>query len=67
MKAKSADEIRVMTSNVLFWDADNAQLPYAQRAALLSDLYLDFKPDFIGLQEAQYGIGDNIRDAVASE
>ena len=64
---KSADEIRVMTSNVLFWNADNAQLPYGQRAALLSDLYLDFKPDFIGLQEAQYGIGDEIRDAVASE
>lgn len=65
--AKDAGDIRIMTSNVLFGNDSSAQLPWKERAALLTDLYLDFKPDFIGLQEAAGNIGTAIRDGVAAE
>ncbi len=67
MNAKGADEVRIMTSNVLFANAENAELPYDQRAALLSDIYLTFRPDFIGLQESKGAIGDWIKEALADE
>lgn len=55
-------EYRIMSSNVLFGIDKNAVLPYEQRAALLAETYRTFLPDFIGLQEAQGGIGDTIMD-----
>ena len=67
MLAKADDEVRIMTSNVLFTNADNAELPYAQRAALLSDIYLTWHPDFIGLQESKGAIGEDIKVALADE
>ncbi|MBE6546248.1 MAG: hypothetical protein E7668_02255 [Ruminococcaceae bacterium] len=67
MTTKGADEVRIISSNVLFTNAENAELPYEQRAALLSDIYLTWKPDFIGLQESKGGIGDAIKEALADE
>jgi exonuclease III len=47
---------------VLF--TDHGSIPYSNRADLLADLYLDFMPDFIGLQEAQGGIGAAIYEGI---
>ncbi len=60
---KPEDDIRIMTSNVLF--TGDGDIPYRQRAALLSQLYLDYMPDFIGLQEAKDGIGEEIYKGVS--
>ena len=65
--SKNSGEIRIMTSNVLFSTDTSTGLSWRDRAALLSDLYLDFKPDFIGLQEAAGNIGDAIKKNVSSE
>ena len=66
---KNSGEIRVMTSNVLFGTDTSLGLEYDARAALLSDIYLEYKPDFIGLQEAATAnnMGDAIKDNLSSE
>ena len=53
-KANSSD-IRVMSSNIYFKDAtdfDELGMPWEARAEIMAQVYKVYKPDFIGLQEA---------------
>ena len=49
-------EIRVMSSNVLFGGWKNGipeGLTYQERAMILTEYYLHYKPDFLGLQKME--------------
>jgi len=65
--AKNEECIRIMTSNVLFSNSDNTGLGWLERSQMLSDIYLDFLPDFIGLQEAGGDIGDAISERLSQK
>lgn len=55
VRKKNESDVRVMSSNVLFSYAEksvNYDFVWQKRAMVLSGCYLHFRPDFLGLQEA---------------
>ena len=67
VRKKDSGDIRVMSSNVLFYDSSTSLTDYRDRVALLLDCYRLFKPDFIGLQEADTVMRPAILEALADQ
>ena len=62
-------DLRLMSSNVtVIADAKNYEIAnninYVDRMEILSQMYLKYLPDFIGLQEMEYGSSVNMFDAI---
>ena len=68
-KAESS-YVRVMSSNVYSskdTSAQQSKIPYQARAELLAECYLRYKPDFIGWQEADQAMRDEVYKYIAHE
>ena len=67
-KASSA-YVRVMSSNIYNSNdpAFNSKIPYQARAELLAECYLRYKPEFIGWQEANQVLRDEVYKYIANE
>ena len=67
VRKQDSGDIRIMTSNVLFYGSSTALTDPRDRVALLTDCYLLFKPDFIGMQEADDGMLPLLSAALTDE
>lgn len=69
VKKDDPKDIRVMSSNVLFAKAEEVPewLPDEDRALILTEYYLHYKPDFLGLQEMEPKIHAMIMERLQGE